>query len=24
LEEEGRYVHPDLIELCREMGAPGY
>jgi leucyl aminopeptidase (aminopeptidase T) len=24
LEEEGRYVHPELIELCREMGAPGY
>jgi leucyl aminopeptidase (aminopeptidase T) len=24
LEEEGRYVHPELVELCREMGAPGY
>jgi len=24
LEEEGQYVHPGLIELCREMGAPGY
>lgn len=24
LEEEGRYVHPELVEICREMGAPGY
>lgn len=24
LEEEGRYVHPALVRLCREMGAPGY
>lgn len=22
LEEAGRYVHPELVELCREMGAP--
>ena len=24
IEEKGRYVHPDLVELCRQMGAPGY
>jgi leucyl aminopeptidase (aminopeptidase T) len=24
LEEEGRYVHPELMELCRKMGVPGY
>jgi leucyl aminopeptidase (aminopeptidase T) len=24
LEEDGRYVHPDLVELCRELGVPGY
>jgi leucyl aminopeptidase (aminopeptidase T) len=24
LEQEGRYVHPQLVELCRELGAPGY
>jgi leucyl aminopeptidase (aminopeptidase T) len=24
IEEAGRYVFPDLIDLCREMGAPGY
>jgi len=24
LEEEGRYVHPELVGLCREMGVPGY
>jgi leucyl aminopeptidase (aminopeptidase T) len=24
LEEDGRYVHPDLIELCRELGVAGY
>jgi len=24
IEEEGRYVHPDLVALCREMGMPGY
>jgi leucyl aminopeptidase (aminopeptidase T) len=24
LEEAGRYVHPELITLCRELGAPGY
>jgi leucyl aminopeptidase (aminopeptidase T) len=24
IEENGRYIHPDLIEFCRAMGAPGY
>ncbi len=24
IEAEGRYVHPELAELCRRMGAPGY
>lgn len=24
LEDEGVYVHPDLVELCREMEVPGY
>lgn len=24
LEDEGRYVHPDLAALCHKMGAPGY
>ena len=24
IEDEGRYLAPDLITLCREMGAPGY
>ena len=24
LEDEGTYVHPDLVELCREMGVAGY
>jgi len=24
IEERGRYVHPELVELCRVMGAPGY
>jgi len=24
IEEEGRYVHPELIALCREMGVAGY
>jgi leucyl aminopeptidase (aminopeptidase T) len=24
IEEEGRYVLPELVELCRAMGAPGY
>jgi leucyl aminopeptidase (aminopeptidase T) len=24
LEQEGRYVHPQLVELCRELGVPGY
>lgn len=24
IEEEGHYVHPELMELCRAMGAPGY
>jgi leucyl aminopeptidase (aminopeptidase T) len=24
IEDNGRYIHPKLIEFCREMGAPGY
>jgi leucyl aminopeptidase (aminopeptidase T) len=24
IEEAGRYVHPELVELCHAMGAPGY
>ena len=24
IEENGRYVHPELIEFCRQMGASGY
>jgi leucyl aminopeptidase (aminopeptidase T) len=24
IEEEGRYVHPELAALCRAIGAPGY
>lgn len=24
IEEEGRYVHPELIKLCRDLGVPGY
>jgi leucyl aminopeptidase (aminopeptidase T) len=24
IEEEGRYVHPELVAFCREMGVPGY
>ena len=24
IEEDGRYLHPELVELCRAMGAPGY
>jgi leucyl aminopeptidase (aminopeptidase T) len=24
IEQEGHYVHPELIAFCREMGAPGY
>ncbi len=24
IEAEGRYVHPELVALCRAMGAPGY
>jgi leucyl aminopeptidase (aminopeptidase T) len=24
IEENGRYIQPDLTELCRQMGAPGY
>lgn len=24
IEENGRYIHPELVELCRQMGAPGY
>ena len=24
LEDEGQYVHPDLVRLCRAMRVPGY
>jgi leucyl aminopeptidase (aminopeptidase T) len=24
IEEEGRYVHPELAEICRQIGVPGY
>jgi len=24
IEESGRYVHPDLVDLCRQMGVSGY
>ncbi len=24
IEEDGRYIHPDLVDFCRRMGAPGY
>jgi leucyl aminopeptidase (aminopeptidase T) len=24
LEDEGRYVHPQLVELCRQLGVAGY
>ncbi len=24
IEDNGRYVHPDLVKLCEQMGAPGY
>ena len=24
IEDHGRYVHPDLVALCKEMGAAGY
>ena len=24
IEENGRYIHPDLVDFCRRMGAPGY
>jgi leucyl aminopeptidase (aminopeptidase T) len=24
LEEDGRYVHPELVELCQELGVAGY
>jgi leucyl aminopeptidase (aminopeptidase T) len=24
LEDEGRYVHPELVELCRQLGVEGY
>jgi leucyl aminopeptidase (aminopeptidase T) len=24
IEEQGRYLHPELVALCRAMGAPGY
>lgn len=24
IEENGRYIHPELVELCVQMGAPGF
>lgn len=24
IEDSGRYIHPELVALCRAMGAPGY
>jgi leucyl aminopeptidase (aminopeptidase T) len=24
MEQEGRYVHPDIVGACQELGAPGY
>ncbi len=24
IEEEGKYVHAELVEICRQLGAPGY
>jgi leucyl aminopeptidase (aminopeptidase T) len=24
IEQEGRYIHPELVELCHLMGMPGY
>jgi leucyl aminopeptidase (aminopeptidase T) len=24
IEEEGKYVHPELVEICRELGVAGY
>jgi len=24
IEENGRYIHPNLVDFCRRMGAPGY
>lgn len=24
IEEDGRYIHPDLVEFCKKMGVPGY
>ena len=24
IEQDGRYIHPQLVELCRKLGAPGY
>jgi hypothetical protein len=24
IEEDGRYVNPELVALCQAMGAPGY
>lgn len=24
IEQEGCYIHPEIVTLCREMGAPGY
>ncbi len=24
IEQDGRYVHPDIVRACRELGVPGY
>jgi leucyl aminopeptidase (aminopeptidase T) len=24
IEDEGRYIHPELVRMCKAMGAPGY
>jgi hypothetical protein len=24
IEENGRYIHPELVHFCRRMGASGY
>jgi leucyl aminopeptidase (aminopeptidase T) len=24
IEKEGRYVHPELVEICRRLNVPGY
>jgi leucyl aminopeptidase (aminopeptidase T) len=24
IEEDGKYIHPELVKICKEMGIPGY